>query len=58
MLELLLEGADTVLPVVLPVLDLELLHEGPVVVPVAFGELLEVAGPAAEELLARKVGEA
>lgn len=56
MLKLLLDGADTVLPVVFPVLDLELLHEGPVVVLVAFRELLEVMGPAAEELLTREVG--
>lgn len=53
---LLLEGADTVPPVVLSVLELELFHERPVVVPVAFGELLEVAGPSSEELVSREVG--
>lgn len=37
LLLLLLERADTVLPVVLSELDLELLHEGPVVAPVGFG---------------------
>lgn len=52
----LLERADTVPPVVLPVLDLEVLHERPVEVFVAFPQLLEAVGAAVEELLAREVG--
>lgn len=55
-LALFLEGAHPVLPVVIPVLDLELLHERPVVVPVAPGELLEAAGPAPQDLGAGEVG--
>lgn len=50
------EGAEAEVPVVVPVLDLEVLHQGPVVVFVALGELLEVVGTAVEELLAREVG--
>lgn len=53
---LVLERADAVPPVVLPVLRLEILHQRPVVVPVALGELLEVVRSAAEELRAREVG--
>ena len=52
----LLKRADTVPPVVLPVLDLEVLHERPVEVFVAFRQLLEVVGATVEELLAREVG--
>lgn len=52
----LLKRADTVPPVVLPVLDLEVLHERPVEVFVAFRQLLEVVGAAVEELSAREVG--
>jgi hypothetical protein len=52
----LLEGTDTEFPVVVFVLELELVHEGPVVGSVAFGELLQVVGPAPEEFLACQVG--
>lgn len=48
--------ADAVLPPVLPVPNPEILHEGPVVGFVAFDELLEEVGTAAEELFARDVG--
>lgn len=56
LLLLLFEGAVTKIPVVVSVLDLEILHEGPVVVSVAFRELLEFAGTTAEDFLAREVG--
>ncbi|KAK9943534.1 hypothetical protein M0R45_009139 [Rubus argutus] len=48
------EGADIEVPVVVPVPDLEVLHQGPVVVFVALRELLEVVGKAVEEYLARE----
>ncbi|PKI74172.1 hypothetical protein CRG98_005410 [Punica granatum] len=50
------KGADAVYPVVFPVLDLELLHEGPVMVAVASGELLQAVGSEAEDLGASEVG--
>lgn len=53
---LLLEGALPVLPVEIPVLHLELLHERPVVVPVAPRELPEAARPPPQHLRAREVG--
>lgn len=51
-----LKGTDTILPVVLSVLGLELLHEGPVEASVASGELIEVVASTLEELLASEVG--
>lgn len=50
------EGAETIVPVVLSELDLELVHESPKVDSVAFAELFEVVGAAAEEFLACQVG--
>lgn len=50
------EGAETIVPAVLSELDLELVHESPKVDSVAFAELFEVVGAAAEEFLACQVG--
>ena len=50
------EGAETIVPVVSSELDPELVHESPKVDSVAFAELFEVVGAAAEEFLARQVG--
>lgn len=50
------EGAETIVPAVLSELDLELVHESPKVDSVAFAELLEVVGAAAEEFLACQMG--
>lgn len=50
------EGAETIVPAVLSELDLELVHESPKVDSVAFAELFEVVGAAAEEFLACQMG--
>lgn len=50
------EGAETIVPAVLSELDLELVHESPKVDSVAFTELFEVVGAAAEEFLACQMG--
>ena len=50
------EGAETIVPVVSSELDPELVHESPKVDSVAFAELFEVVGAAAEEFLACQVG--
>lgn len=50
------EGAETIVPAVLSELDLELVHESPKVDSVAFAELFEVMGTAAEEFLACQMG--
>lgn len=50
------EGAETIVPAVLSELDLELVHESPKVDSVAFAELFEIVGAAAEEFLACQMG--
>lgn len=56
MIKLMPERADAELPVVVPILDLDVFHESPVVVSVASRELLEVLQSALQEFLAREVG--
>ena len=46
------DRTHTVLPVVLSVMDLDLLHYRPVVIAVAFPELFHVVGTASEDILA------
>ena len=50
------DGADTELPVIVSVLGPELLQQTPVMVLVAFGQLLQVVGAPSKELRARQVG--
>ena len=50
------EWAETIVPAVLSELESELVHESPKVDSVAFAELFEVVGAAAEEFLACQVG--
>ena len=50
------EGTKAVLPGVVSVMQLEVLHEGPVQVSVALGEVSDVVETAPEKLGAREVG--